>query len=73
MKLNNKKIEHYEIDGIDSKDYPKFCDAYFCEATYGDGTALNEDELEQLKELYPDVLQLEAVKYYISKAESLMI
>ena len=25
--MDYKKIEHIEVDGIDTKDYPDFCDA----------------------------------------------
>jgi predicted NAD/FAD-binding protein len=38
------------IDGIDMSDYPDFCDAYFESAFYEDGTALTDDELEELRE-----------------------
>lgn len=33
------------IDGVDSGDYPKFCDAYYEYAEYVDGTPLSDSEL----------------------------
>ena len=38
------------VDGIDMKDYPDFCDAYFSEGCYLDGTPLPDDVLEELSE-----------------------
>lgn len=44
-----------EIDGVDSGDYPDFCDAFF---SFGelDGRELTEDELTKLGEDFPEVL-----------------
>ena len=36
MKLNNRNVVDAEIDGVDSRDYPDFCDAYFCYAVWED-------------------------------------
>lgn len=50
-------VENLEIDGVDRRDYPDFCDAFFC---YGicskTGRELTEDELIQLGEDYPEVV-----------------
>ena len=57
LTLNDRLVVDVEIDGIDSRDYPDFCDAYFCSAYYGDtGEALSEDDLILLQELFPEVL-----------------
>ena len=48
MKLNGRTIKNPEVDGIDSSDYPDFCDAFFSYAEYEDGTPLTDEELEQL-------------------------
>ena len=54
--LNGKKVVDLEVDGVDSRDYPDFCDAYFSNACYEDGTPLTDDELERLNDLASDVL-----------------
>ena len=54
--LNGKKVIDLEIDGVDSGDYPDFCDAYFSGGCYEDGTKLTDDELEHLTILAGDVL-----------------
>ena len=56
MQLNGKKVVNIQIGGVDGRDYPDFCDAYFEEAEYQDGTPLTGDELEELAELHPGVL-----------------
>ena len=37
-----------QVDGVDTKDYPDFVDAYISYAEYEDGTELTEDELERI-------------------------
>lgn len=54
--LNGRKVVDLEVDGVDSRDYPDFSDAYFSYACYEDGTELTDDELEQLTEQNADVL-----------------
>ena len=56
MKLNGREVVHAQVDGVDSSDYPDFCDAYFCYAEFLDGTALTDLELEQLTDEYGDVV-----------------
>ena len=43
-------LDSLVVDGIDPKDYPDFCDAYFSEGKYLDGTELPDDLLEELSE-----------------------
>ena len=45
-----------EIDGVDSRDYPDFSDAYFSYACYEDGTPLTDDELNKFTEDNGDLL-----------------
>jgi hypothetical protein len=45
--INYKSIQ---IDGVDTKDYPDFCDAYVSYAEYEDGTKLTDEECEGLSE-----------------------
>lgn len=48
-----KEIDYstIEIDGIDMRDYPDFCDAYACYAEYTDGTPLTDCELDAIDSL----------------------
>lgn len=39
------KVFNIEWDGIDTRDYPDFCDAYISYAEHADGTPLTQDEL----------------------------
>ena len=54
--LNGKKVVDLEVDGVDSRVYPDFSDAYFSYGCYEDGTELKEDELNSLTDLASDVL-----------------
>ena len=54
--LNGKKVVGLEVDGVDSGDYPDFCNAYFSSGCYEDGTPLTDDELNKLTDLAGDVL-----------------
>jgi hypothetical protein len=54
--LNGKNVVNLQVDGVDSRDYPDFSDAYFSSGSYEDGTPLTDDELERLADLAGDVL-----------------
>ncbi len=43
------KIEDIEIDGIDHKDFPDFCDAYICDGVIND-KHLTEEEMDWIME-----------------------
>ena len=43
-------LDSLVVDGIDTRDYPDFCDAYFSAGCYLDGTELPDDVLEELSE-----------------------
>ena len=49
LDLDYSQIDDIEVDGINTKDYPDFCDAYICNATYK-GRDMTERELDQLNE-----------------------
>jgi hypothetical protein len=53
-----KEIDYdtIEIDGIDTSDYPDFCDAYISYAEYTDGTPLTDEELEKMTEEEGDLI-----------------
>ena len=52
MKINGKWIneDSISIDGIDTRDYPDFCDAFIEYCEFEDGTELKESELEELND-----------------------
>ena len=45
--MDYKKIDNIEIDGIDSRDYPEFCDAYISSADYN-GEEMTDEQLEEI-------------------------
>lgn len=49
---NMKEIDYstLQVDGIDTRDYPDFCDAFICYGQYTDGTPLDDDALEELNQ-----------------------
>lgn len=47
--LDYDRIHDIEVEGIDTRDYPDFCDAYISFATY-DGEVMSEEQLEELNE-----------------------
>ena len=47
--MDYKKINNIEVDGIDTEDYPDFCDAFISSAFY-DGVEMNCEQLEELNE-----------------------
>lgn len=49
IQLDYKLISDIEVDGIDTNDYPDFCDAYICSASY-DGRDMTDLELDRLNE-----------------------
>jgi hypothetical protein len=57
MELNGRKVVDVSVDGVDSTDYPDFCDAYFSYAVFLDTKEeLTDEQLEELGEAYPDKL-----------------
>mgnify|MGYP005986655429 CR=1 FL=1 len=47
--MNYKLIDNIEVDGVDTEDYPDFCDAYILSADY-DGKPMTEDQLNEINE-----------------------
>ena len=47
--MDYKKIDNIEVDGIDTKDYPDFCDAYIVSADYN-GKPMNDKQLDEINE-----------------------
>ena len=62
MQLNGRKVVNVQVDGVDFRDYPDFCDAYFSAAEYADTCErLSDADLEKLQDLYPEVVHEMAV------------
>ena len=63
-KIDTSQVEDIEIDGINPRDYPDFCDAFILEATYK-GREMTDEELEALNEdsdfVYDKVMELLSV------------
>ena len=49
--MNYDLIDNIEIDGIDTRDYPDFTDAFIVSADY-DGKPMTEEQLDTLNEDY---------------------
>tara|TARA_R110000803_G_scaffold97160_1_gene165297 strand:+ start:277 stop:462 length:186 start_codon:yes stop_codon:yes gene_type:complete len=47
--MDYKKIDNIEVDGIDTRDYPDFCDAFISNADYN-GVAMTEEQLDEINE-----------------------
>jgi len=47
--MNYDLITNIEVDGIDTRDYPDFCDAYIVYAEY-DGEAMSDEQIDILNE-----------------------
>ncbi len=48
-RLDYSKIDSIEVDGIDTRDYPDFCDAYISYAEYK-GKPMTDAQLDRLNE-----------------------
>jgi len=55
MNIDITKITDAHIAGIDTKDYPDFCDAYLDSAAY-EGREMTEDELIYVTENHPEYI-----------------
>ncbi len=55
MHIEMSEIENIEIEGVDTRDYPDFCDAFISYAEYK-GRECTDSELEYLQKYYPEVV-----------------
>ena len=54
MKLKNLNVIDVEVDGLDMKDYPDFCDAYISSATFEcNKKPLTDNQLAELQDANP--------------------
>jgi len=55
--IDIRQIEDLEVDGVDTRDYPDFCDAFFYHAIWIEtGKPLTEEELIELSETHQELL-----------------
>jgi len=47
--MDYKKIDNIEIDGLNMRDYPDFCDAFISNADYN-GVEMTDEQLEEINE-----------------------
>ncbi len=69
LSFKNRIVKNLEIGGVNLRDYPDYCDAYFSHAEYENGTWLTEAELEELRDVHGDVLHEMAFERMIEAAE----
>ena len=63
---DSKEVENIELDGVDTKDYPDFTDAFVSSAQWVDtGKELSEAELEEFKDSFPELINEMAFQHYI--------
>ena len=63
-KYKPEDLDDYTIDGVDSKDYPDFCDAFIDWAIVGNHE-LTEEECEYIQDTYPEWLNEQAFESLI--------
>lgn len=54
MEIDLTQVKHMEFDGIDTRDYPDFCDAYLVYAELEDGTELTDEQIDHLNDEHRD-------------------
>jgi hypothetical protein len=56
--VNGKEVDmsSLEVDGVDSRDYPDFSDAYFSAGYFVDGSEMSDEELDQFQQDNGDLL-----------------
>ena len=55
MKIDVNKLENIEVEGIDTKDYPDFVDAFISYAEI-DGVKLEDRQLDYLNDNHPNLV-----------------
>jgi len=65
--INGKKVDNstITIDGVDSNDYPDFCDAFVDYAEFEDGTELQTHELEILTDSYNEIVNELSIQKFL--------
>lgn len=64
--FQDRPITDLEVDNVDPSDYPDFCDAHICSATWADtGEPLADRDIELLNEQYPELVNELAFEHYM--------
>lgn len=62
-------LDHWEIDGVDPKDFPDFCDAFLSFAIafnrFGGPYELTEEECDYIQATYPEWINEQAFESLI--------
>ncbi len=62
--MNTENVCDVEVDGIDTTDYPDFCDAFVSSATWrSTGVPLNDAELDELNDLHHEFVYESVINY----------
>ena len=62
MKIDFKKVEVIEVDGINHYDYPDYVDAYISEADYN-GKPMSDKMLDEINDNHPDFVYEKVWEY----------
>ena len=60
--INVKEIIDVKIEGINTKDYPDFVDAFISSAYWKNGAALTDEELNELNDNHTDFVYEHVMK-----------
>ena len=55
-------LNSIEVDGIDNRDAPDYCDAYISQAYFENGTKLTEEQLDDLNDNHSDFVYIALMK-----------
>ena len=55
-----------QVDGVDSRDYPEFCDAFLGEGEY-DGVEMTDEQCQWFTETYPEWINEQAYQSLIDQ------
>jgi len=71
MFINGKEVDMstIQVEGVDSRDYPDFSDAYISSAEFVDGTELDETEIDELEERCPELIGEMAFEQCVGQAD----
>ena len=62
MKIDFRKVEVIDVDGVHDWDHPDYCDAYISEANYN-GKPVTDEQLDEIND--NDQFRYEAVWEYL--------
>lgn len=56
--INNKIVnkDSLQVEGVSKYDHPKYCDAFFSYGEYVSGLPIDDRELDELTDKYPELV-----------------